>query len=30
VACIQAHRWDGEAGDRVGLDADIVGRLVSP
>ena len=28
VACIQAHRWDGDAGDRVGLEADIVGRLV--
>jgi predicted dehydrogenase len=28
VACIQAHRWDGDTGDRVGLEADIVGRLV--
>jgi predicted dehydrogenase len=28
VACIQAHRWDGDAGSRVGLEADIVGRQV--
>lgn len=26
--CIATHRWDGAAGDRVGLEADIVGRLV--
>ena len=29
VACITTHRWDGELGERVGLAADIVGRLVA-
>jgi len=28
VQSLQAHRWDGEAGGRVGLEADIVGRMV--
>jgi predicted dehydrogenase len=27
--CIATHRWDGATGDRVGLEADIVGRLVA-
>jgi predicted dehydrogenase len=28
VQSLATHRWDGEAGGRVGLEADIVGRLV--
>lgn len=28
VASLSAHRWDGECGDRVGLQADIFGRFV--
>jgi len=30
VASLSAHRWDGEAGERVGLAADIFGHLVKP
>ncbi len=29
VAAVASHRWDGEAGDRVGLAADIVGRSLA-
>jgi len=29
VASIESHRWDGDAGTRQGLSADIVGRQVS-
>lgn len=28
VNCVKTHRWDGDAGGRVGLDADIFGRTV--
>ncbi|RMF79070.1 MAG: gfo/Idh/MocA family oxidoreductase [Planctomycetota bacterium] len=28
VASLKSHRWDGDAGDRVGLDADIFGARV--
>ncbi len=28
VAALSAHRWDGEAGSRVGLKADIFGQMV--
>lgn len=30
VQSLAEHRWDGDAGDRVGLAADIVGRAVHP
>lgn len=30
VNAIRAHRWDGAAGGRVGLDADIVGAAARP
>jgi predicted dehydrogenase len=29
VQCVTTHRWDGAAGGRVGLKADIVGQMVA-